>query len=135
MLIDSQVYVMVIQINNATSPPTNQVQNTSGTDISSNEVAPNSVDESGAKVIQPAAEAQVDREALEASVSKINDFVQNVQRSIHFSVAENSGRTIIEVYDKETDELIRTIPSEEVQRISDAIAEQLSEGLLLQTNT
>jgi len=125
---------MVIQINNATSPPTNQVQNTSGTDISSNEVAPNSVDESGTKVIQPAAEEQVDREALEASVSKINDFVQNVQRSIHFSVAENSGRTIIEVYDKETDELIRTIPSEEVQRISDAIAEQLSEGLLLQTN-
>jgi len=125
---------MVIQINNATSPPTNQVQNTSGTDFSSNEVASNSVDESSTKVIQPAVEAQVDREALEASVSKINDFVQNVQRSIHFSVAENSGRTIIEVYDKETDELIRTIPSEEVQRISDAIAEQLSEGLLLQTN-
>jgi len=130
---------MAIQLNNATSPPTNQVQNTSNQEVSrSNEVAPNAVNENRATltptVEQPVVEAQVDREALEASVSKINDFVQNVQRSIHFSVAENSGRTIIEVYDKETDELIRTIPSEEVQRISDAIAEQLSEGLLLQTN-
>lgn len=129
---------MAIQINNATSLPTNQVQNTSGQDISSNEVTPNPVNESRATLTpageQPVVETQVDRETLEANVSKINDFVQNVQRSIHFSVAENSGRTIIEVYDKNTDELIRTIPSEEVQRISDAIAEQLSDGLLLQTN-
>lgn len=125
---------MAIQINNATSLPTNQVQNTSGQDFSSNEVAPNPVSASGKMPIQSETETHVDREALEVSVSNINDFVQNIQRSIHFSVAESSGRTIIEVYDKETDELIRTIPSEEVQRISEAISEQLSEGLLLKTN-
>lgn len=121
---------MAIQLNNATSLPTSQVQKTSSPEISGhNEVAQTPVNEN-----RETAGQLVNREALEASVSKINDFVQNVQRSIHFSVAENSGRTIIEVYDKETDELIRTIPSEEVQRISDAIAEQLSEGLLLKTN-
>jgi len=120
---------MVIQINNAASPSTNQVQNPSSQELSGgNEVAPNSVNEGKAQEKQPAAEV------LEANVSKINDFMQNVQRSIHFSVSESSGRTIIEIYDKDTDELIRSIPSEEVQRISDAIAEQLSEGLLLQTN-
>ena len=125
---------MAIQINNATSLPTSQVKNASDQDFSSNEVAPNPVGASGKIPVQTAAEAHADREALEVSVSNINDFVQNIQRSIHFSVAENSGRTIIEVYDKETDELIRTIPSEEVQRISEAISEQLSEGLLLKTN-
>ncbi|EGG99098.1 Flagellar P-ring protein FlgI [gamma proteobacterium IMCC2047] len=111
------------------------MSNTSNPGISRNEVAPNPVaDNSTITAEQTKPFSQSDRDALEANVSKINDFVQNVQRSIHFSVAENSGRTIIEVYDKETDELIRTIPSEEVQRISEAIAEQLSEGLLLQTN-
>lgn len=120
---------MAIQINNAVSSPTNQVQSASSQKVvGSDGSVPNSVDESSTQVKQPAAEA------LEANVSKINDFMQNVQRSIHFSVAEHSGRTIIEIYDKETNELIRSIPSEEVQRISDAIAEQLSEGLLLQTN-
>lgn len=126
---------MAIQINNANSLPTEKVPNISSPDINRNEVASNPVaDKSTVTAEQAKPTAQVDRDVLEASVSKINDFVQNVQRSIHFSVAENSGRTIIEVYDKETDELIRTIPSEEVQRISEAIAEQLSEGLLLKTN-
>ena len=126
---------MAIQINNASSLPTEKVANTSSPDINRNEVAPNPVvDNSIITAEQAKPITQPDRDALEANVSKINDFVQNVQRSIHFSVAENSGRTIIEVYDKETDELIRTIPSEEVQRISEAIAEQLSEGLLLKTN-
>ena len=126
---------MAIQINNANSLPTEKVSNTSSPDINRNEVTPNTVaDNSAITAEQTKPISQTDRDALEANVSKINDFVQNVQRSIHFSVAENSGRTIIEVYDKETDELIRTIPSEEVQRISEAIAEQLSEGLLLQTN-
>ncbi len=126
---------MAIQINNANSLPTEKVPNISSSDINRNEVASNPVaDKSTVTAEQAKPTAQPDRDVLEASVSKINDFVQNVQRSIHFSVAENSGRTIIEVYDKETDELIRTIPSEEVQRISEAIAEQLSEGLLLKTN-
>lgn len=123
---------MAIEINNATSLPIGSVQNPSATEVAAKEVV--SVPADDTTVEAPAAQAQEDREALEASVSDINDFVQNIQRSIHFSIAENSGRTVIEVYDSETDELIRSIPSEEVQRLSDAIADRLSEGLLIQTN-
>lgn len=126
---------MAIQIDTAASLPASPTQNTSSPEINRNQVASTSVSGGETVPAQPSAvQAQADKQALEASVSNMNDFVQNVQRSIHFSVAENSGRTVIEVYDKNTDELIRTIPSEEVQRISDAIAEQLSEGLLLKIN-
>ena len=123
---------MAIEINNATSLPIDSVQNPSATEVVAKEVVSIPVDDT--TVETSAAQAQVDREVLEASVSNINDFVQNIQRSIHFSIAESSGRTVIEVYDSETDELIRSIPSEEVQRLSEAIADELSEGLLIQTN-
>mgnify|MGYP002713152300 CR=1 FL=1 len=71
---------------------------------------------------------------LEITVNNINDFVQSIQRSIHFSVSEATGRTIIKVYDAETEELIREIPSEEIQRIAEVIAEQLENGILVDTN-
>jgi len=67
---------------------------------------------------------------LEASVRNINDLAQNSQRSIHFSVAEKTGDTIIQVFNSKTDELIREIPSQELQKVAEAIEAQLSEGLL-----
>ena len=60
---------------------------------------------------------------LTKAVSKLNDYVQNISRTLSFSIAENTGRTIIRVYDSETDELIRQIPPE--QTIS--LAENLNE--------
>ena len=125
---------MAIQINNATSPAESQIQSTESQKVAGNEVVSGSVEESSATPSVLAANPQMDRETLEAVVSNINDYVQNIQRSIHFSVSESSGRTIIEVYDSETDELIREIPPEEVQRISEALAEQLNVGLLAKTN-
>jgi len=120
---------MAVEITNATSPQPVKTQ-----------VTPTAVSEPvstqpGAELANAApvpSEAKPAKEpALEIAVSNINDFVQNIQRSIHFSVSEDSGRTIIKVYDAVTDELIREIPSEELQRISKAIEEQLSSGLLL----
>lgn len=67
---------------------------------------------------------------LEAKVSDINAMVRNTQRSIHFSVAEKTGDTIIQVFNAETDELIREIPSQELQKVAEAIEAQISEGLL-----
>ncbi len=71
---------------------------------------------------------------LEAKVSDINAMVRNTQRSIHFSVAEKTGDTIIQVFNAETDELIREIPSKELQKVAEAIEAQLSEGLLFNTS-
>ena len=76
-------------------------------------------------------EASPPAEDLQSVVREISNFIQNQQREIQFEVSETSGRTIIQVYDKVTDELIREIPSEEVQRISQAIRDELESGLLL----
>jgi len=49
---------------------------------------------------------------IEVVVTEINEYVQSVQRDLHFSVDEDSGITIIRVRDKESGELIRQIPED-----------------------
>ena len=69
------------------------------------------------------------------AVSDLNDFVQNVQRSVHFSMDEDNGETIVRVIDKDTNELIRQIPTEEMLNIAKSLEEQMAsnkgEGLIL----
>jgi flagellar protein FlaG len=60
---------------------------------------------------------------LQAAVSKLNDYVQNVQRTLSFSVEEVTGTTVVQVFDTETDELIRQMPSEETIKLAASIAE------------
>lgn len=66
---------------------------------------------------QPAANSS----QLQRAVSKLNDYVQSTQRKLSFSVSAETGRTIIKVYDAETDELIRQIPPEETIRLAESI--------------
>jgi len=126
---------MAIQIDNTETPASSQLQKTQALEAANKEAVTSPVIGDRTTELSTQDDApQLDQQELERTVSDINDFVQNIQRSLHFSVSESSGRTIIEVYDKQTDELIRTIPSEEVQRISEAISEKISEGLILKTN-
>jgi flagellar protein FlaG len=103
--------------------PKNQTAS-AGTDIASTEA-----------VSQPASDvagqAENQRQQLDQAVSQINDYVQNVQRSLQFSVDELSGRNVVTVIDKQTEEVIRQIPTEEVLTIARTIAEQLDESLNL----
>lgn len=66
----------------------------------------------------------LDAQAFESAVKDISEKVQNFQRSLQFHVDEDSGRTIITVIDKETEEVIRQIPPEEVL----TLAEQFRRG-------
>ncbi|VAW89295.1 Flagellin protein FlaG [hydrothermal vent metagenome] len=50
---------------------------------------------------------------LQAAVSRMSDHVQSIRRGLEFSVDEGTGRTVITVYDAESEEVIRQIPSEE----------------------
>ncbi|MBV1952476.1 MAG: flagellar protein FlaG [Cycloclasticus sp.] len=63
---------------------------------------------------------------LKDAVSKLNDFVQNIQRGIQFSLHEETGRSVITITDKETGEEIRQFPSEELLAISAHISETLA---------
>lgn len=79
---------------------------------------------------------EVAPEELQQVVEQLNDHVQMVQRDLHFSVDDASGRTVIRVVNSETEELVRQIPSEEVLQISRSLKEQVDgiTGLIVQTS-
>ncbi|MCA6062543.1 flagellar protein FlaG [Thalassolituus marinus] len=56
--------------------------------------------------------AELSKEQVQEAVSRINEYVQKSERTLDFQLDEDSGKTIIRVYDKASSELIRQIPSE-----------------------
>ena len=82
------------------------------------------------KAAAPATEATKaappDAKQLEAAVAKLNDYVQSIRRTLSFSIEESTGRTVIKVYDAETDELIRQIPPEDTLRLANSITQNPS---------
>ena len=60
---------------------------------------------------------------------QVADSLRSVASGLEFSVDENSGRVLVRVRDKETNELIRQIPSEEMLAIRNALDHL--QGLLL----
>jgi flagellar protein FlaG len=77
-----------------------------------------------------AEQAPPERQQLQAAVSALNDYVQNVQRTLSFSIEQNTGITVVKVFDTETEELIRQIPLEETIKLAESI-EANSGSLLL----
>ncbi|MCC5796394.1 MAG: flagellar protein FlaG [Methylophaga sp.] len=76
-------------------------------------------------------EAAVSQEELTAAVASINDFAQNLQRSLQFSIDEGSGRNVVTVLDKQTEEIIRQFPAEEVLAFARRIVEQQEDTINL----
>jgi len=79
------------------------------------------------KVVTQVSKAQENKESKQSTeakakdtaqvVEKLNAFVQLAQRDVVFAVDEQSGRDVISVFEAETQELIRQIPSEEALAI------------------
>lgn len=59
------------------------------------------------------------REQLNNAVSKLNDFVQNVQRDLQFEINNELGQTVVRVVDQETQKVIRQIPDEVALRLAE----------------
>lgn len=64
-----------------------------------------------------------DKEPLENVVSDINSMVQDLRRELQFTVDDESGETVVKVIDKETDELIRQIPAQEILELRKRLEE------------
>lgn len=64
------------------------------------------------------------------AVGQLNDYVQNIQRDLHFSIDDDTGRTVIKVVDSQSEEVIRQIPPEEALVLARHL-EQLSEGAIM----
>ncbi len=52
------------------------------------------------------------QQQLEQAVTQLNDYVQSIQRDLHFSLDEASGESVITVVDRESQKFIRQIPAE-----------------------
>lgn len=74
------------------------------------------------------AKAVKDEEVTKA-VSKLNDYVQNVQRNLQFSVDQESGVMVVKVIEANTDKVIRQIPNEETVRLARQLAENNDEAV------
>ena len=74
---------------------------------------------------------------LKKAISHIEEFIGSHSRKLEFRVHEESGRTVITVRERNTGEVIRQIPPEEVLAIATNISaqQQDSSGILLKTRT
>lgn len=75
---------------------------------------------------QAEAKAVKDEEVTKA-VSKLNDYVQNVQRNLQFSVDQESGVMVVKVIEANTDKVIRQIPNEETVRLARQLTDHNNE--------
>ncbi len=78
---------------------------------------------------QQAGAAAASKADVEKAVTKLNDFVQTVQRNLQFNLDDASGKTIITVVDKETSEVVRQIPDDVAIKLAQDL--QQSEPLSL----
>ena len=78
----------------------------------------------------PANVPSIDAKMFETAVKDLRQRAQNLQRSLQFSIDESSGRTVIRVVDRETQEVIRQIPEQEVLALAARL--KTSAGVLVQ---
>ena len=62
-------------------------------------------------------------EELKKVAQQLQDFVSEMNKGLEFSVHEDSGRDVIKVIDKNSGDLVKQYPSEEVLDIVSKLAE------------
>lgn len=70
-----------------------------------------------------------DKAEVKNQIEELQQFNQSIDRSLQFKVDDELGVTIVRVVDKETNELIRQFPPEELINISRRLKELNEQGL------
>ncbi len=78
-------------------------------------------------------QADVNPTELEAVVKQLNAQAENISRSISFSVDQDSGKTVVRVFNSETDELIRQMPGDETLKLAASMQEGQANSLMFNT--
>jgi len=77
---------------------------------------------------QPASPtAEVPKQAVATAVEQMQDFAQVMSRQLQFDVDEDSGRTVVRVIDKDSGDIIRQIPSDEILALARHMKELMEE--------
>lgn len=106
-------------------PSTSDINGTSGSRVV--DIAPqpantrsNSREENDARV----------QEQAKYEIENLQEFNQQISRSLQFRVDDDLGVTVVRVVDKATDELIRQFPPEELLNLSRRLKDLSDEGIL-----
>jgi len=78
--------------------------------------------------LDPADNAKATREHLQQLLEQVSRHIDPERRSLSFEVSDEMGPAVVSVYDAETEELIRQIPSETLLRIAAAMREIALQG-------
>ena len=73
------------------------------------------------QAVQTSQAKESQKEQLTNAVSKLNDYVQNVQRDLQFEVDNELGQTIVKVVDQKTQQVIRQMPDELALRLAEKL--------------
>jgi flagellar protein FlaG len=71
--------------------------------------------------------AEIPKQAVENAVEQMKDFSQVMSRQLQFDVDEDSGKTVVRVLDKDSGDIIRQIPSDEVLALARHMKELMEE--------
>lgn len=88
-------------------------------------------EKSGPEVSIPAPPDTRAAEKLQEQVARANAYLQRSETSLEFVVGNRSGLAAIKIVDKDTGEVIRQIPREEMGRFADRFSQL--RGLLFET--
>lgn len=86
------------------------------------------------KQTQTPSDTSPSRQLLNAAVSEMNEFVQSIQRELQFTVDEDSGRTVVKVIDKSTNEVIRQVPPEDLMAMLKEFSKPAQPGLIFKNS-
>lgn len=63
-------------------------------------------------------EVEKTKESVQEAVTRLNDYVQSVQRDLQFQLDDHSGKTVVTVIDSRTNEVVRQIPDDVALRLA-----------------
>ena len=93
------------------------------------QVAASTVSEVGVQAAEEEKEqaGEGDTSEVNEAVNFVNSQEHNLTRNLQFSVEEDTGEVVVRVYDSETEELVRQIPSEDMMELARRLQEQSQE--------
>ena len=71
---------------------------------------------------------QVSATDLRELLERTGDYIDPARRSLSFEIREELGRTVVSVYDADTEELVRQIPADEMIRVANVMREIAEQG-------
>jgi flagellar protein FlaG len=71
----------------------------------------------------------IDATQIDQALTEVREAIAPVAQNLLFSIDDDTGRTIIKIIDRSTDEVIKQIPSEEILAIAKALDKL--QGLLI----